>query len=417
MFRINLYLKFIYFIIGIVFFKNKKEVDFSINKHLKKISNKKKIVLTSQGRIGLLLVLQYLKKKYPKKNEIIFTSYNLPEIVNIAKNLGFKINFNDINYETGFVSINEIKKKINKKTNAIILTNMFNHYQNSLELKKIANKNKISLIEDNAIYFDNFSIIKSKKKYAGSLGDFSLFSFNVMKNISALYGGAVAFNNLDFFKFYNNEKSKLKKFPILILLNQIKVFLILKIMSIKILYRLFFFKIIKISHNLQINFLLKILYPSLKFKEINFPSYYFTKISDFSKKLIYLQLNDLKSREKNFILRKEKNIYYYNQFLKLKKNNYINLIKIVNFNYQNFIDFPILVKEREKLNKFLLKKGIEIRFIYYKNCEKIFSKKTNSCTNSRKYENEIVCLPNHKQITKNYIDKIIKNIKIFYELN
>ena len=115
MFRINLYLKFIYFIIGIVFFKNKKEVDFSINKHLKKISNKKKIVLTSQGRIGFLLVLQYLKKKYPKKNEIIFTSYNLPEIVNIAKNLGFKINFNDINYETGFVSINEIKKKLIKK--------------------------------------------------------------------------------------------------------------------------------------------------------------------------------------------------------------------------------------------------------------------------------------------------------------
>ena len=294
---------------------------------------------------------------------------------------------------------------------------MFNHYQNSLELKKIASKNKISLIEDNAIYFDNFSVIKSKKKYAGSLGDFSLFSFNVMKNISALYGGAVAFNNLDFFKFYNNEKSKLKKFPILILLNQIKVFLILKIMSIKILYRLFFFKIIKISHNLQINFLLKILYPSLKFKEINFPSYYFSKISDLSKKLIYLQLNDLKSREKNFILRKEKNIYYYNQFLKLKKNNYINLIKIVNFDYQNFIDFPILVKEREKLNKFLLKKGIEIRFIYYKNCEKIFSKKTNSCTNSRKYENRIICLPNHKQITKDYIDKIIKNIKIFYELN
>ena len=99
----------------------------------------------------------------------------------------------------------------------------------------------------------------------------------------------------------------------------------------------------------------------------------------------------------------------------LAKINGIKLIKISDFNYQNFIDFPILVKNRAKLNNFLLKNGIESRLYYYKNCEKIFNKNTKSyCSNSQKYENEIMCLPNSKKITLKYIDYIIKIIFIFY---
>ena len=59
---------------------------------------------------------------------------------------------------------------------------MFNTYQDSLKLKKIAKKFKINLIEDNAIYFDNFSKNR-KKNYSGSVGDFSIYSFFLKKKI------------------------------------------------------------------------------------------------------------------------------------------------------------------------------------------------------------------------------------------
>ena len=75
---------------------------------------------------------------------------------------------------------------------------MFNSYQQSQKLKKICKKWNIHLIEDNAIYFDNFILSKRKKKYSGSFGDFTIYSFNIMKNISALYGGGVASNIKDF---------------------------------------------------------------------------------------------------------------------------------------------------------------------------------------------------------------------------
>ena len=93
----------------------------------------------------------------------------------------------------------------------------------------------------------------------------------------------------------------------------------------------------------------------------------------------------------------------------------INVIKIIDFNYQNFLDFPIIVKDKFKLNSFLLRKGIETRSYHYRNCEKIFYKKNKLfCLNSQKFENQILCLPNHNKISFEYMDYIINTIAAFY---
>ena len=390
-------------------------IEKTIKKVLSNNSKKKNISLTSQCRISFLFLLKYLKEKNPNKNEIIFCAYNLPEMINVASNLNFNIVFCDLDYETGYYNLNKLKKKISKKTLAVVLTNMFNTYDQSMNLKRICNVKKITLIEDNAIYFDNFKIDKNGKKfYSGSIGDFSIYSFNIMKNISALYGGAVASNLIDFHLYLNKKSKDLKKFNKILLFKQIIIFSILKIMTVKYLYKNIFFTIIKNAHNSNNKILLKLFYPLLKFKIIKFPKYYFTKISSLSKKLIFFQLIQSKIRISNHKKRKLKNIYYYKK-IKNSKVNQIKTVEIKDFNYQNFIDFPLLVKNRLKLNKFLLEKGIETRFYYYKNCEKIFRKKRNlTCINSEKFENEILCLPNHKNISLEYIDYIIKMISIFY---
>ena len=187
-------------------------------------------------------------------------------------------------------------------------------------------------------------------------------------------------------------------------------------MSINILYNLFFKYLIKYSHKYQLKPLLKIFYPSLRFKITNFPRYYFAMISKLSLKLIYLQLKDKQERLINFNLRKEKNIYYYNSLKKLKNKN-IKLIDIRNFNYQNFIDFPLLVNNKQNLNDFLLDNGIEVRYIYYRDCERIFNNKKFSCKNSNLYEKKLICLPNHRKIGFAYIDKVVNSIDYFFKEN
>ena len=67
------------------------------------------------------------------------------------------------------------------------------------------------------------------------------------------------------------------------------------------------------------------------------------------------------------------------------------------------------------MNNFLLSRGIETRSYHYRNCEKIFYKKNKlACLNSEKYENEIICLPNHNKISLKYMDYIVKMVSIFY---
>ena len=104
-------------------------------------------------------------------------------------------------------------------------------------------------------------------------------------------------------------------------------------MSIQILYNIFFSHIIKIAHKLNIKSVLRIFYPSIQNIKINFPRYYYSKISKLSLSLTLHQLKDKSRRIKLFNLRKIKNEYYYEKLSKINTNK-LNLIKIHDSNYQ-----------------------------------------------------------------------------------
>lgn len=411
-FRINIYLTIKSFLLSFLI-SNKKKTK-NIISFLKKKSRKKNIILTSQLRVGFIIILRYLKKINPKKREIIVSSYNLAEMVNICRNLNLSIIFPQLNKNL-FFDDRDLKKKINNKTLAVVITNIFNNYQETKKIKDICKKNKIPLIEDNAIYFGNFKKIKNKKIYAGSFGDYILNSFNIMKNISAMYGGSIETNDYDLFKFATKELKSYKQFPLTKFLNQSIIFLILKTLTIKIFYKLFFLGIIKWANETKNKFFLSIIYPSLRFKKQKFPNYYFTQMSKFSENMIYLQINDKKNFNENHDSKKRNNIYYSKMF---KKNNIkdVKLIEIMDVNFQNFNDYPIIVNRKNELVNFLFSKGVETKTIQYVDCQKIFQKNEGN-KKLREYENKVLCLPNHKKISYKYIEYIVRNIHMFYKNN
>ena len=236
-----------------------------------------------------------------------------------------------------------------------------------------------------------------------------------MKNISALYGGAVSFNSNQFKLFYDKNINKYNSFPISLMFKQILIYLILKIVSLKYIYNFIFFNFVKIAHIKKNKILMNLFYPSLRFKINSLPKYYYSKIHTLSKELIFRQLTNIRNRNENHNLRKKKNLYY------LKKIKQINLKQVKHFeisdiNYQNFIDFPVMVEKKNKLINYLLKNGIELKTIHYHDCSKLFNIKQR-CKTSKVFERKIVCLPNHKKISFNYIDKIFSNIKNFYLFN
>jgi len=377
-------------------------------------SKKKFLTYTSQLRTGFLLILKFLKLKNMKKNEVILMSYNLKEMANIPSKLNLKIIFCDIDLKTGSINIEELKKKITKKTLCVVLTNIFSDYKSSKKIKQICNKKKIPLIEDNAIYFDNY-LKKGKKYFSGSFGDYSLLSFNIMKNISGLYGGSISHSNFEFKDYCENILKKDISFPSFLYIRQILIFFILKLFSLNFLYRYLFYYLFYFASEYKINFVQNLIYPSLRFKNSPIPSYYVSTINNFSKKLIYLQLQDSIMRKKNHNFRKINNKYYYKELRQLNSKD-IFIFPIQDFNYQNYLDFPVLFKKKEKVFKYLIKRGYDLKKIHYFNCSKEFKSKF-KCINSERIENEIMCLPNHEKINKLYINRLVKEIKTFYKNN
>ena len=168
-------------------------------------------------------------------------------------------------------------------------------------------------------------------------------------------------------------------------------------------YSFLFFNIIKKSYFGQKKYL-SLFYPSFKFVvKTQFPNYYFTTISRISSNLLYFHLKDNISREDIHNKRKN-NIQSYIKKLRTLKT--ISILPIEDFNYQNFLEFPLLVKNKNELMKYLLANDIDCRFYYYLNCSKFFKKNNLEFSNSQYFEDHIICLPCHHNVKLSYIEKI-----------
>ena len=103
--------------------------------------------------------------------------------------------FADIEYNTWNINISSLLKCINKKTKAIIPVHMYGQPANLLEIKKIAKKYNLYVIEDAAPAIGS----KINNINCGSVGDFSAFSFQGAKLLVAGEGGMLCTNNKKLF--------------------------------------------------------------------------------------------------------------------------------------------------------------------------------------------------------------------------
>ena len=195
-------------------FINSEKASSAIKNKLSDQTKKKYVQFFGMCRTGFIVVLEYLLKYRREKKEILICSYNLEEMIEIAKIYKFKVKLIDIDLKTGAMDLNIIEQNISKETAAILYTNMFNNYSDLNRLKKICVKNKILLIEDNAIYLGNYHNHNKNKIYSGSFGDVSIFSFGIMKNISAIFGGALVTSNTDIYNFAHCRNNNFQNFPL-----------------------------------------------------------------------------------------------------------------------------------------------------------------------------------------------------------
>ena len=161
------------------------------DKFTKKIKTKFSLMVNSGSSANLLalqcLINPYRKKRLKKGDSVLIPTVCWSTSLWPIIQSGLKPVFVDIDPITLNIDINDLVKKINKKTKALMLVHVLGNSTNMDELMKILKKKKIILIEDTCESLGS----KYKNKYLGTFGEFSSFSFYSSHQISSGEGGMV----------------------------------------------------------------------------------------------------------------------------------------------------------------------------------------------------------------------------------
>jgi len=311
-------------------------------------------IAVSSGTDALLLSLMTINIK--PGDEIITTPFTWISNVEVIKLLKAKPVFVDIDKDTFNLDFNLIKKKITKKTKAILAVSLFGQCSELFELKKICNDNKIYLIEDAAQSFG----AKIKNYKSCNIADISCTSFFPTKVLGCLGDGGACFtNNLKLAdklkRLRNHGKDKKGKFIEVGLNGRLDT--------------------------LQASFLL------IKLKKIDF-----------------------------LIKKRNEAAQFYNKHLNSLIDN-ITLPHIKKNYFSVYSQYTLKVKnKRNKLYLFLKSKNIDVK-IFYKPIylEKAYKANSTSFENCNNLTKQVLSIPISSSITRKYQLYVIKSIKEFYE--
>ena len=310
-------------------FINRKNITLTQSKKVKEFEKKwsswlgtKYSVFVNSGSSANFITISALKiiNKNPKKNEIIVPTLTWVSDINSVVMNGFKPVFVDINFSNLSMNIDNVLKKISKKTLAVFITHAqgFNGLNN--KLLEVLKKKNIHLIED--VCESHGATFQNKR--LGNHGLISNFSFYYAHHLTTIEGGMVCTNDKKIYEIIkilrshgmlreaNNKKYEKK------LVNKYKY------LSPKFIF----------------------MYPSLNFRNNEIGA--------------VIGINQLKSLNKNNLLRTRN----FKLFLKLldPKKFFIDFDIVGSSNY----DFPVILKttnfkKRDLFEKELLKNGIEFR--------------------------------------------------------
>ena len=124
-------------------------------------------------------------------DEVIMPSFTIISCATAIIEAGGKPVLVDCYPDTWCLNIEQVERKINSRTKALLIVHMFGHPADMDSIMSIVRKNKLFLIEDAA---ESHGAMY-KKKRVGGFGDLSCFSFYANKLITTGEGGMVLSNN------------------------------------------------------------------------------------------------------------------------------------------------------------------------------------------------------------------------------
>ncbi len=307
-------------------------------------------ISVANGTDALEIAISSLNLK--KNSEIILPVNTWISTAEAVVSNGLKPIFCDIDLNDYSICLQDLKKKITRKTKAIIVVHLYGIPSNLIGIKKIASKRNIKIIEDCAQAHGT----KLGKKHVGTFGDIGTFSFFPGKNLGGFGDGGALITNS---KHTNEYALRARNHG-----------------AIK-----------KYDH---------------KFSGRN------SRLDTINAAVLNIKLKNYTNVIK--IRNKIADIYFKN----LNNIGDLELFKLSKNNTHSFHQFVIRTKFRDKLIKYLRKNGIQtmIHYPYMLNELKFFG--SHKINNAKNLGKKILSLPISEEHSLKEIHYVIKKIKLFF---
>jgi len=333
-----------------------EEVDRFEN-NIKKLIKQKYVVAVGSGTDALMLSLKCLGIK--EGDEVITTPYTFYATVGAIVTAGAIPKFVDVNDDYN-INVDLIEKAITKKTKAILPVHWSGRVCEMDKLIKISKKHNLPIVEDSCHAIE----AEYKNKFAGTFGEFGCFSLHPLKNLNVWGdGGYVVVKNKK-----NYEKMLLLRNHGLIERNKNLIF----------------------GYNSRLDTIQAVVANHL-LKKIK-------------------KISSCRIRNSMFL---EKNLKEFPQIKLKKREKYLKeVFHLYEIRLNNF-------KKRNKLVNYLRSKGIDAKIHYpvpmhLQPAARMYKYKKGDFPITEKIANSTISLPVHEFLTKKDMNKIIRNIKKFY---
>ena len=156
---------------------------------LRTFLNVKHAISVNSGTAALHAALLALDIK--TGDEVLLPSFTFVATANSVIASGAKPVFVDINTKDYTIDLHDLKRKISKKSKAIIPVHLYGHPSDLCELNEIANQYSLYIIEDACQSLGSLY----KNKQTGTFGTMGCFSMYASKVLTAGEGGAIVTND------------------------------------------------------------------------------------------------------------------------------------------------------------------------------------------------------------------------------
>ena len=342
-----------------------KEFEDKISEFLN--NSERKVISVSTGTSAAHLAL--LAAGIGIDDEVILSSLNFVGVAQAISATGARPIFCEVDKNSLTLDINEATKLITKRTKAIITLDFGSNHCDIDSFIELGKKFNIRIIHDAAHSFG----WKNKGRPTGSFGDMTFFSFDPVKNFTAIDAGAIVLNNSDEQKWLIESRT--------------------------------------VGQSLDMGTYGKNL--KMEFKQVDHIGYRY----HLSNVHAVLGINQLKKYDKIYKSRKKSSEIYNKEFSK------IDFIEPISKTYEDIIPFIYVVRitngKREELRKFLSKNGIETH-VHWAPIHWYNMYKSDDITTNLEITNqvglEILTLPLHSCMDESEQGYVIEKIKEFAKL-